>query len=400
MITQPTAGRFGGKGRLRSAGVTGTNGKTTTATWLAAALGAVGCPAARATTLGFFVGDEALPFPRTYDGFVRAMNAGAERGASFAAVEATSEALAAGFAQKWPCEVGIFTNLTHDHLDAHKDFEHYLASKAQLFAHLPAGGTAVLNGCDETAALLEEVLPDGVHVLRYGVPSRGQPYAPLDLTADRVDLDWTGTRILVTSSGRCAAPRELIVRAHGEVFAENALAALAGAVALGVPAEVAATAIASTAAPPGRFEVITERPWAIVDYAHSPDALARTCLTARRLCPGKLTVVFGAGGHRDRTKRAAMGAAAAVADDVILTSDNPRGESAADIARDIRAGLAGHPRVTVELDRSKAIRRALAGASPEDVVLVAGKGHEAEQLLPTGAVAFSDRDELLAARRR
>ncbi|HEX7604242.1 MAG TPA: Mur ligase family protein, partial [Polyangiaceae bacterium] len=154
-------------------GVTGTNGKTSTTRWIAAALAAANRgPVARVTTVGSFVGDEALPVEESYEGFLETLRTCRSRGGSLAALEVTSEALAVGFAQAWPIHVGVFTNLSHDHLDAHRTAEHYLASKAQLFLHLPRGGAAVLNAFDEASLLLREVLPEGVRLVSYGVPSR------------------------------------------------------------------------------------------------------------------------------------------------------------------------------------------------------------------------------------
>jgi UDP-N-acetylmuramoyl-L-alanyl-D-glutamate--2,6-diaminopimelate ligase len=320
------------------------------------------------------------------------------RGGRLAAIELTSEALARGFAQSWPCRVGVFTNLTHDHLDAHGSAEHYLASKAQLFVTLAAGDTAVLNACDPASDLLREVLDPAVRILSYGVPSRGvfSSFAPADLRATRVDVDWSGTT--VTCVDRAGAEhRSIKIRAIGEVYAENALAAVLGATAAGVPLDEAIDAVAASPAPPGRFEVIAEEPRLVVDYAHSPDALERTVAVARRLAPERLVVVFGAGGRRDPTKRAAMGRAARAADHVVITSDNPRDEDPRAIADAVASGLADHRSVAIELDRAAAITRAVQGAGPRDVVLVTGKGHEAEQHLGAVVRPFSDAAVLRAA---
>ena len=393
-------------------GITGTNGKTTTTAWVAAALRAFarsrgGGPVARATTVGFFLDDEEIVVEKTFAGFVDAMRVCEDRGGTYAAVELTSEALARGFARAWPCQVGVFTNLTHDHLDAHGSAEHYLASKAQLFVALPPGGTAVLNAADDTFELLREVIPEGVKVLSYAVPSRGVVRGAPDLVAESVEVSWAGTRmrVVVEEGSDCASvlrslPEWLHVRAIGEIYAENALAALLGAVAAGVPAAIAAAALEAAAPPPGRFEVVHARPHVVIDYAHGPDALARTVQTARTLTRGALTVVFGAGGARDAQKRAPMGEAARIADHVVLTSDNPRDEDPADIARAIEDGLRGHASVRTELDRRKAITSAIEGASDDDVVLIAGKGHETEQLVGSETRHFSDADvarEALAA---
>ncbi len=398
---------------LVTVGVTGTNGKTTTTAWVAAALRrlarASGAgPVARATTVGFFLDDEEQHIEKSYDGFLLAMKACVDRGGRYAAIELTSEALAQGFARAWPAQVAVFTNLTHDHLDAHGSPEHYLASKAQLFVALPPGATAVLNASDPVHDLLREVIPEGVKVLSYAVPSRGDVQGEADIVATRVEVSWSGTRVACAVRDPASGlPRELHVRAIGEVYAENALAALLGAVAAGVPPAEACAALAEAASPPGRFEVVHERPYVVVDYAHSPDALARTVQAARKLTdlaagvPGRLFVVFGAGGKRDQAKRAPMGEAARLADHVILTTDNPRDEDPALIARSIAEGLVGHAGVRTELDRRLAITTAIREAGSNDVVLIAGKGHETEQLVGAETRHFSDVEvakEALAAR--
>jgi UDP-N-acetylmuramoyl-L-alanyl-D-glutamate--2,6-diaminopimelate ligase len=390
--------------QLHAVGITGTNGKTTTTAWVAAALRRLGAgPVARATTVGFFLDDEKVELEKSYAGFVDGMHTCFERGGKYAAIELTSEALANGFARAWPCNVGVFTNLTHDHLDAHGSPEHYLASKAQLFVSLPPGATAVLNAGDPVFELLSEIMPAGVKVLSYAVPSRGAVQGSPDLVARSVDVSWSGTSIACDVRDPASGlPSSVRVRAIGEVYAENALAALLGAVAAGVPAADACAALAEAPPPPGRFEVVHERPYVVVDYAHSPDALARTVQTARKLAgAAKLTVVFGAGGKRDKAKRGPMGEAARLADRVILTTDNPRDEDPAVIARAIAEGLTGHASVTTELDRGKAIADAIARAATDDVVLIAGKGHETEQLVGTEVRHFSDvavAREALAAR--
>jgi UDP-N-acetylmuramoyl-L-alanyl-D-glutamate--2,6-diaminopimelate ligase len=273
-----------------------------------------------------------------------------------------------------------------------------LASKAQLFVHLPVGGAAVLNGCDAASELLAEVIPQGVRVLHYGAGSRGTAVAPLDLEALEVHVSWSGTRIALRSSPALGpVPTVLELRSIGDVFAENGLAALTAAIAAGVPAEAATEAIAAAPPPPGRFEVVRTEPHVVIDYAHTPDALQRTLGAARKLTSGQLTVVFGAGGERDQEKRPMMGQAARLADRVVLTSDNPRSEDPALIAAAIRTGLDDHPHVEVMLDRADAIREAVRRAAPGDTVIVAGKGHETEQQVDGVVRHFSDRDVVARA---
>ncbi len=386
--------------QLLTVGVTGTNGKTTTTTLVAEALATLGRPVARVTTLGCYLDDERQDVPFDHAGFIATMRRCLDAGGRYAAIELTSEALANGFARAWPCQVAVFTNLTRDHLDAHGSMEHYLASKAQLFLQLPKGGAAILNACDEASPLLEEVVPAGVHVTRYGLLTRGQPTAPLDLRAHDVVLTPYGTSFKVARSEAFATfPSELSTRAVGQVFAENALAALAAAVAAGVPPDQAALAIAGAAPPAGRFQIVAERPYVVVDYAHTPDALARTLATAKELCRGRLGLVFGAGGNRDQKKRPLMGAAALLADRVVLTSDNPRDEDPAQIAAEVRQGLEDHADVVIELDRRRAIQDAVLGAEEHDWIVIAGKGHENEQLVRGVRTPFSDVEVAREARR-
>jgi UDP-N-acetylmuramoyl-L-alanyl-D-glutamate--2,6-diaminopimelate ligase len=377
-------------------GVTGTNGKTTTTTMIAALLAARSKPVTSITTLGSFLDGVAIEVPSGFAGLLAAMRAGHEKGGSAAAVEFTSEALARGVAQHWPSDVAVFTNLSHDHLDAHQSLEHYLASKAQLFVNLKERGVAVLNACDENAALVDEVVPKDRRRIFYGLRSRGAAWHALDLSATDVRFDWSGTDITLAAGPLVPNACTIHVRAIGEIYAENALAAIAAALASEISLDVAIAKMATVAAPPGRFERVAETPDVVIDYAHSPDALARTLTTARALCSGKLTVVLGAGGNRDRAKRPMLGAAAAAADRVVLTSDNPRDEDPKAIADAIRSGLGAHADVIVELDRARAIEIALENAAADDLVLIAGKGHERVQIREGATLPFSDRDVAIA----
>lgn len=373
-----------------SAGVTGTNGKTTTTTYLAQILEALHKPVLRVTTLGFYLGTEKIDVPTDYGGFIEAHQRALAARAQRSVLECTSEALGAGFAKAWPISMGIFTNLTRDHLDSHLSAEHYLASKAQLFLHLPANGVAVLNAYDSASALLAEIVPRGVRIVTYGISSRSAvPVLPVDVAPTAVRVSWQGTDMIV-SAGKTGESRIVHLAAIGEIYAENALAAWTAARQLGVSDDVAIQALEQTPPVPGRFEVIGRGPRGIVDYGHSPDALERTLHTARKLCKGKLTVVFGAGGGRDRGKRAGMGQAARIADEIILTSDNPRGEDPQTIVEEIRHGIGAHPGLSVILDRAQAIVRAFHHADVDDVVVVAGRGPETEQVLKGRVVRLED----------
>jgi UDP-N-acetylmuramoyl-L-alanyl-D-glutamate--2,6-diaminopimelate ligase len=393
---------------LTTVGVTGTNGKTSTTRWTAACLARISRPVAQTTTLGSFLDDEPFATTRDFGGFLATMHAARDRGGRFAAIELTSEALARGFARAWPCRIGAFTNLSHDHLDAHGSPEHYLASKAQLFVALAPGGHAVLNACDEASSLLAEIVPVHAAIVRYAVPSRGPVRAVSarvseepELLATSVEPGWEGTRIEIRPHGALAhGPRALCIRAIGDIYAENALAALAAALVAGVPPDAAAAALAAAPVPPGRFEPVpggARAPHVVVDYAHTPDALSRTLAVARRLCRGALVVVFGAGGDRDKDKREPMGAAASLADRVVLTSDNPRTEDPARIADAIRAGIRAGVPVVTQLDRRTAIAGAIAAAAEGDVVVIAGKGHETRQIVGDRSAPFDDRAEARTA---
>ena len=382
------------KRRLLSVGVTGTNGKTTTTTLVARLLSLVHAPVARATTVGAFLGDAPSDVPHSHAGFVELMRQCMDQGGRFVAAEMTSEALAGGFGVAWPCEVGIFTNLSHDHLDAHGTLEHYLASKAQLFMNIPRGGTAVFNAADPSSALIEEVVQAGVRIWRYGTADRGDTTGA-DLVATDLRIRPEGTECTLHSSSVLGfVPSTLRIRGVGAVFVENALGALLGAIAAGVPADRAVAELETIDSPPGRFEIVRRDPLVVVDFAHTPDGLARTVAAARAVTPedGKLWVIFGAGGNRDQKKRGPMGAAAASADHVILTSDNPRKESPSDIADAIAAGIPRNApaKVTRELDRRRAIEQAIAAAAPRDVILIAGRGHESVQIVGEKRIAFSD----------
>ncbi|MCC6524517.1 MAG: UDP-N-acetylmuramyl-tripeptide synthetase [Polyangiaceae bacterium] len=371
---------------LATVAVTGTNGKSSAVHWVAAALRSVDPKVVRVSTLGSAIGDEQLAVPADHDALVALLARARAAGARHAALEVTSAALALGFAKAWPCRVALFTNLSEDHLDLHRSAEHYLASKAQLFVHLPADGVAVLPARDPASALLAEVLPPGVRLWRYGV-AEGADGLAADLVARDVVVSWQGSRARLELGPALAAawqarapgeplPDALAVPAPGQHFLENALGALLAATEAGVAPAAAVRVLCATPAPAGRFERVWREPCVVVDYAHTPDALGRTLATARLLCRARVIAVVGAGGDRDKDKRAPMGREAARADVVIVTSDNPRGEEPGAIAAAVRAGLEGHPHVETELDRRAAIARALALARPDDLVLVCGKGHE------------------------
>jgi UDP-N-acetylmuramoyl-L-alanyl-D-glutamate--2,6-diaminopimelate ligase len=376
--------------RLRTVGVTGTNGKTTTTSMVAAITEAAGETSARATTVGSWVGDEPMCGDNQAHEFLVTVEHAVARGVRTIAVEMTSWALGEGLVRSWSPHVGVFTNLTRDHLDIHGSPEAYLAAKAQIVIALPPGGAAVLNADDPASALLAEVVPTGVAQLTFAQRDRSAA-----LVADEVDVSPTGTRIAF-APGALADQLDHTVELAvvGEVHAQNAMAAALAAHSLGYSADAIKTGLARFAGVPGRFEVIATSPLVVVDYAHTPDGLSGTLATARSLVrgSGRVVCVFGCGGNRDRGKRPQMGAVAdACADVVVLTTDNPRYESPQTIAAEVAAGVSSaRARWIIELDRARAIQLAIAGAGTDDIVVLAGKGHELTQEIEGITLPFSD----------
>ncbi len=389
-------------------GVTGTNGKTSTTLLISSMLRAAGHGVALETTLGIGTDIEALE-SREQHGFVECMQKARASGIRHLAVEVTSEALARGWAKKWRFDLGVFTNLSRDHLDAHGTFEHYLASKAQLFVHLGPGRTAVLNAADPACELLHRVIPEDVVRSCYALDSRGPALLPPALTVSAVTVTSEGTTLqLAPSDAATRLGGTLQTALIGAVFAENTLAAALAALAAGLEPQAVHAGLRALRRVPGRFELVARSPLVAVDYAHTPDALARTCDTARELAKGagagRVIVVFGAGGNRDTVKRRPMGeAVGSRADFAIVTNDNPRDEDPRAIARAVESGCrrGGRAHVQVELDRRTAIRRAIELAEPRDVVVLCGKGHETGQIIGGETLPFDDAEvvrEYLGAR--
>jgi UDP-N-acetylmuramoyl-L-alanyl-D-glutamate--2,6-diaminopimelate ligase len=280
----------------------------------------------------------------------------------------------------------IFTNLTRDHLDEHGNLASYGEAKRRLFK-IPGLKYAVLNADDPFSATIAGDLPQGCTVVRTSMRS-----SSVELSARLKRADLTGVELDVAGAfGTGRLTSKLI----GAFNAENLLSALGALVAQGMALPAACTALGAAQPAPGRMEVLggpPDKPWVVVDYAHTPDALFRVLTTLEAAFVGELWCVFGCGGDRDRGKRPLMGAVVAdLADRIVLTDDNPRSEDPEAIVEDIREGIGDHPRVNVVHDRRVALKTAIERARPGDVVLVAGKGHETEQLVGTERRAFSDR---------
>jgi UDP-N-acetylmuramoyl-L-alanyl-D-glutamate--2,6-diaminopimelate ligase len=397
-LQRPTRAAFAWAEPYFTVGVTGTNGKTSTTTMAAHAMRGDGASVVDIGTLGYFIDDEPIEVPRTLGNFYRVLQRAAQQGARRAAVECTSLALADGYAKRWRFDLGVFTNLSPDHLQTHGSWEHYLAAKAQLFVHLGPGRTAVLNAADRHALFLDQAIASDVRRLWYAAPCRGPRLRAADIEAAHIDVTLGGTSVeLAASEWAERLGGRLQIRLVGEVFAENALAAVAAAVTAGTPASAAVAGLAACPPVPGRFEVLARDPTVVVDYAHSPDALAFTVATARRLARDRVIVVFGAGGQSTPQKREPMGeVVGAGADVAVVTSDNPRHEDPRAIADALVSGIerGGRAAVRIELDRRRAIETAVADARAGDVVVVAGKGHETGQIVGDTTLPLSDLDEV------
>lgn len=393
-ITRPTPAPFPWAQDFRTCGITGTNGKSSTAHMIAHVLHEVGQRALLRSTLGYWIDGVPLERPAGRGAFFTAAKLAHASGARACVGEVTSAALAQGYAKVWRYDVGVFTNLSRDHLTAHGSWEHYLASKAQLFVHLPPGEAAILNAGDPASALLDAVTPADVRRRYFYVPSRGPQHHAAELEALSVTVTVDGTLVRLGDSETSAGfGGELQIPMIGEIYSENMLAAALAALELGVDAPAVSSALRSFPGVAGRFEVIARRPVVAVDYAHSPDALERTCQSARRIAgSGRVIMVFGAGGGADPGKRQPMGEVVGRnADVAVVTSDNPRDDDPAQIASEVASGAAGHPAtVHVILDRADAIRAAIQMAQESDVVVIAGKGHESGQTMAGAVLPFSD----------
>jgi UDP-N-acetylmuramoyl-L-alanyl-D-glutamate--2,6-diaminopimelate ligase len=391
---------------LTVAGITGTNGKTTCAWLLAQALQRCRRHAGYIGTLGVGVPPQITPTPHTTADAVTVHRQLAHlkgQGAECVSMEVSSHALDQERVNGVRFRTAAFTNLTRDHLDYHGSMQAYAAAKARLFS-FPGLAERVINVDDPFGAALagagEHAPPapppgsSSSAAARLIVTTRESgkpPPAAQFVRATRVRPDSGGLTIEVDSSFGSV---ELSVRLMGDFNVDNVLTVLAVLLAWDVPLREAAQALSRVRPASGRMEMFGGRgrsPLAIVDYAHTPDALAKALRAARLHCRAQLRVVFGCGGDRDAGKRPLMGEVAAeLADDVILTDDNPRSEDPQRIVADIVAGVAQRAPLTIEHDRALAIRMALQRSTPDDVVLIAGKGHEDYQIRGSERRAFRD----------
>jgi UDP-N-acetylmuramoyl-L-alanyl-D-glutamate--2,6-diaminopimelate ligase len=370
---------------MQLAGITGTNGKTTTAFLLRDILEYAGTPTGLMGTVKQVIGgveeEVVRTTPEAIDlqaSFRQMLDAGDEA----CVMEVSSHALVMHRADAIDFDLAIFTNLTQDHLDFHSDMEDYFQAKRLLFASEP--GVSVVNVDDEYGQRLAAEFD----CLTYSAAGQAADYSALDVSFD------AGGAVFAVQSEH----GEMAVRTGlpGSFNVANALAALAGAIALGVDPGEAVAGLSEAGRVPGRFEPIDEGQMfaVLVDYAHTPDSVENVLRAARGLTDGRLISIVGAGGDRDRAKRPLMGRAGAeLSDLVVITSDNPRSEEPSAIIEDVLAGIEDRDAVIVEEDRDAAIGIAIREAGPGDTVVIAGKGHEQGQEFENGRkIPFDDRD--------
>jgi UDP-N-acetylmuramoyl-L-alanyl-D-glutamate--2,6-diaminopimelate ligase len=377
--------------RLKLAAVTGTNGKTTTTFLLKHICEKAGLRCGLLGTVRYEIGDRVLPAVRTtpesvdvHELLAQMVNAGCKA----AAMEVSSHAIAQDRVRGLEWDVAVFTNLTQDHLDFHGTMENYFEAKARLFTGLAeqkakTTAAAVINIDDRYGAQLVDRLEKKSRVITYGVSARA------DFRASNYHAEFAGTSYQLDARGKSYLVRVPLI---GRFNVANSMAALAAANSIGISLREAILSLGRSPQVPGRLEAVpAKRQFQVfVDYAHTDDALLNVLKTLRELSPRKLVVVFGCGGDRDKQKRPLMGRVADQnADYSIITSDNPRKEDPDAIIADAEKGFRSD-RYEKIADRAKAIARAIELAQPRDIVLIAGKGHEAYQEFADHTVPFDD----------
>jgi UDP-N-acetylmuramoyl-L-alanyl-D-glutamate--2,6-diaminopimelate ligase len=373
---------------LKVIGVTGTNGKTSTVSLLAQALHHAGHRVATIGTLGAGMfgavdaGARTTPDAITVQGLLASFR---DEGATHVAMEVSSHALDQGRVNAVAFNVAVFTNLTRDHLDYHGTMGAYGSAKERLFAW-PGLDAAIINVDDAFGRALAARVPEDVALLRYGVDRDDA-----DVVARSVETDATGLRFRLETPWGAG---DIATRLLGRFNVSNLLAVAACLGRFGFDFAAIRDAVAALEPVSGRMNRLggeDAAPLVVIDYAHTPDALEQALTSLRAHCSGRLVCVFGCGGERDAGKRPEMGAIAeALADRIIVTDDNPRGEDGAAIVAQIVAGLKSPELATIERDRGAAIALAVHGAGAGDIVLIAGKGHEPYQEIAGARHAFDD----------
>ena len=381
--------------RMFLAGVTGTNGKTSTAFFLRSILEVEMGRSGIIGTLGFGSSDNIVSTDHTTPDsqrLFRMLYDFAEEGCGSAVMEVSSHAVVQGRIEEIEFDAGIFTNITRDHLDYHGTLENYIAAKESFAATLVSGrrtkpaGVLVYNSDDKYVNEIGERFSG--RKISFGLDSGAM------VRAESLQADLEGTRFsLVTDRGSI----DIELKLHGRFSAYNALGAAGAALTAGISIEGIKEGLEKVSRVPGRFQVIRSigRPMVVIDYAHTPDALENLLGFCRELGAEKVITIFGCGGDRDRGKRPMMSSIAAkLSDKICLTSDNPRSEDPQKIIDDILEGTRGSQAdIDVVVDRAEAIRKTLSGSSKGDLIVIAGKGHEDYQILKSGKTVFNDFEE-------
>lgn len=388
--------------KLRLIGVTGTNGKTTVTHLIENIFEHSGIKCGLIGTLGhrysskeeYISTKHTTPQAPELQLMFKDM---LDKGIGHVAMEVSSHSLEQHRVGECYFDAAVLTNLTQDHLDYHITMENYFKAKSKLFSSLKydrkENKYAVINNDDKSAKKFISALPDGIKILTYGIENNA------DITAKEIKFSVSGSEF------ECSTPvgtRNIKLQMTGMFSIYNALAALAVGIGENLPLDKCISALESTKSVAGRFEVVIREPLVIVDYANTPDGLSNVLEAARKIIPegGKLICLFGCGGDRDATKRPKMGNIAEnLADKVIITSDNPRSEDTQQIITDILSGIQSlnSDRISVEIDRARAIEIAAGIAAKNDVVVIAGKGHEDYQILKDKTIHFDDREEAIEA---
>jgi UDP-N-acetylmuramoyl-L-alanyl-D-glutamate--2,6-diaminopimelate ligase len=376
--------------KLKMIGVTGTNGKSTTTFLIKHLLEHASQSTGLIGTVQYEIGERLLPAPRTTPESLdlqELLSQCVEVGCRNVVIEVSSHALSQGRSSEVEFSVGVFTNLTRDHLDFHRGMKDYFEAKARLFESLRQSGNkdrkAVINIDDPYGQQFVGRFGRDLSIITYGMGARA------DFRASDFKVEMNGTSYRLDAKDKSYLVRLPLI---GRFNIYNSLAALATARTVGLDVRNAVLALAKAPQIPGRLEAVpAKRKFQVfVDYAHTDDALLNVVKTCRDLNPGRLILVFGCGGNRDRTKRPLMGAIAdQYADYAFITSDNPRKEDPEEILRDIEAGFQ-HKNYEKVIDRKEAIARAIAMAQPRDIVLIAGKGHEKYQEFSDHILPFDD----------
>lgn len=379
---------------LNLIGVTGTNGKTTVTHLIQRIIEANNQKCALIGTLGYKLAsnDEykeakhTTPQAPELQADLKRM---ADLGINNVVMEVSSHSLEQNRVGGCLFNGAVFTNLTQDHLDYHITMNNYFEAKALLFKNLEEGNFAIINADDEYAERFLSIIPKGVKTITYGIRNKA------DITASNIDFSIHGAKCRFNFD---STKIDLNLQLNGMFSVYNVLAAFATGITMGIPPEICKEALEKTQSVAGRFEIVNKQPLVIVDYAHTPDGLENILKAAREITPNtsELICLFGCGGDRDTTKRPKMGKIAdELADKIVVTSDNPRSEDPQLIISDIMTGIksVNTHRIFVEPDRREAIKLLKTITKENDVIVLAGKGHEDYQILKNETIHFDDREE-------